>query len=185
MKIAVPFLFALLFAADLPGQATEQTLKDSMEFGHALLRLLKLPSTHVTFDTDGSLTGIACPGGFSDAAAETLHLFPRLRSLRIQGDKLSGRGYKEIGRIKNLEELSIVDGHVNDADLKNLTAQAKLVFLEISNSPEPGSSRLNDKAVSYIIQCRNLKNLILLNSNLSKVGFEKLEMAIPGLKVSY
>ncbi len=185
MKIAVHILLAWLLVAELPGQAPDQTLKSSIAFGEALSRLLKLPSTHVIFDTDGSVTGIACPGGFNDEVAETLHLFPRLRSLRIQGDKLSDRGYKDIGRVKNLEELSIVDGNVSDSDLENLTGHAKLVFLEISNSPEAGSSRLTDKAVSSIIRCKKLKTLIVLNSNLSKSGFEKLEMAIPGLKVSY
>jgi len=132
-----------------------------------LARLTHLKRLYLAGDelTDAELAHVA---GLTQL--EVLHLYS-------WNDRLTDAGLEQIGDLKGLRELELFSRSVTDAGLEHLAGLPELEYLFIS------SDRVTDAGLAHLEGLGRLRTLCLDRTQVTEAGAEKLQRAIPRLRV--
>jgi internalin A len=117
------------------------------------------------FDTANIYVGISAAGMKELSECDTLW------SLGLYGVKVPKAGFKGLGRLKKLNELTIVEAPVTDADLIEIKELGKLASLYLS-SPR---STITDAGLKELRPLKNLTRLELGFANITDAGLKELK----------
>jgi hypothetical protein len=104
-----------------------------------------------------------------------------LEALVLQENYISDGGVRHLLPLKNLKMLAIGIGQcgVTDDGLQPIGTLENLEYLDISHSP------VTDDGLIHLVGLKKLQSLSAVQTKVSKEGAELLQLAIPGLKVTY
>ncbi|MGO8745453.1 MAG: hypothetical protein ACLQNE_05640 [Thermoguttaceae bacterium] len=101
-----------------------------------------------------------------------------LEYLRLDETPIGDAGLEQIEKIATLKEISLWKANVTDAGLAHLAALPKLEILSLDET------RVTDAGIQSLAAAKSLKRLKAWKTNVTEAGAEKLQKALPGLKVT-
>jgi hypothetical protein len=99
--------------------------------------------------------------------------------LKLEGDAITADALAGVREMKNLQWLSIKRSKIDDASLANIAGLEKLSNLDIFYTP------VGDQAVKYLRTLKNAEWLKLYGTKISKMSAEKLQLALPTVRVDH
>lgn len=95
--------------------------------------------------------------------------FPRLRRLLIRGDFIDDAGMKEVGRLKQLKQLSVWDAeNVTDAGVIHLKDMPRLTFIHLEHS------QVGEAGLAELAKLPNLEGLSMQKNRFTDAGLAHL-----------
>jgi hypothetical protein len=129
--------------------------------GLTALRYLRLEGTKVT-----------------DAGLVHLQGLTNLQDLYLGGTRVTDTGLGRLKGMVKLQTLGLYGTQVTDNGLKHLTGLANLRELEL------GGTQVSDAGLKALTGLKNLQSLDLNNTKTTDIGVDKLQSALPDLKIS-
>lgn len=179
----------------VPEAVDKADWKDAGPVGEVLSKLRSLPSVRIIH------LGAACE--LTDADIAHLSGLPDLRDLTVDKSRLSDEGLKYLARLPNIEYLTLTGHRFTDEGLAHLrqTAHLKVLWLEsdVNEITDAGlealkglkglevldlsGSKVTDEGLVYLKAMPNLKEVRLRGTQITDAGWQKLQAAMPKLKV--
>lgn len=153
---------------------TRHLTDDDMEHFEALteLRVLRLPE-----------------GRMTDAGLAKLKGLTRLTDLELSCTPITDQGLAHLSGLVNLKHLRLQDTEVKDEGLAHLKNMKKLEQLCLGKRGVVGRdsqpvSEITDAGLVHLEELKGLKRLTLYNTKTTEVGKQRLEQALPALKIA-
>jgi len=115
-------------------------------------------------------------GPFGDEALAPLRLLKALRSLCLQGNRITDHGLSDLRRLNKLQSLNLALTAVTDIGLEHIGKLRQLVYLNLAKT------RVSDAGLNHLTRLRCLTCLILSHTRVSDVGLPSLQ-GLPCLQV--
>lgn len=113
----------------------------------------------------------------TDASLSSLVQLPKLRVLMIGGPGITDAGMAVVAKMSSLENLQLSGAPITDQGVANIREMNRLQHLSL------GGAKITDGSLDHLANLKNLKELRLGNEPVSDAGVEKLQSALPGLKI--
>jgi Leucine-rich repeat (LRR) protein len=113
-----------------------------------------------------------------DAAIAEIGKLPRLEDLNLWHTRVTGSGLAALTSSK-LKRLNLDDTIIGDGAIEHLAKIETLEFLHI------GKTAVTDEKLGELAKLKNLKDLILTNTSLSKKAVESLQGKLPKTNIKY
>jgi len=115
-------------------------------------------------------------GPFGDEALAPLRRFKDLRSLCLQGNRITDHGLSHLRRLHRLQSLNLALTEVTDVGLEHVGRFRQLIYLNLAKT------RVSDAGLNHLTQLRCLRCLSLSHTRVSDVGLSSLE-GLPSLEM--
>jgi hypothetical protein len=115
----------------------------------------------------------------SDAGLQHLKDFPKLSFLALFGTRVSNSGIQQLDRLTHLSGLSLGGGQMGDAALEHVKKLKGLTFLHLEGP------NFTDAGMEQLTGLTNLEWLQLVETGVTEAAVNKLEKALPKLKVYF
>jgi tRNA A-37 threonylcarbamoyl transferase component Bud32 len=142
-------------------ESEEQAVRAVQQLGGKISRDDKLPGKPVV---SVSLAHTKA----ADADLRALAAFPQLRTLELQGTKVTDAGMKYVGELKDLQSLDLLFAPVGDAGIKRLAGLTRLQMLTLSGR------KVTDAGMRDLEKLRNLHHLALHDTAITDEGMKSL-----------
>jgi hypothetical protein len=120
---------------------------------------------------------ICAKSQITDAGLAHLRGLPQLRSLSLDSTSVTDAGLVHLRFLPELAELNLANTEITDAGLEYVGACAQLEDLDLSGT------RVTDAGLVHLQSFRHLKTLRLNPTAVTEDGVEKLQRAMPFLKI--
>ena len=152
---------------------TRYLTDDDLEYFKVLtdLRVLRLRNAQVT-----------------DAGLEKLKGFTKLTDLELSATQITDHGLVHLQGLLNLESLKLDDTDVTDQGLAHLKGMRSLEYLLLGKEQIIGEdlvpvSDITDAGLVHLEGIPSLQKLALYNTHVTEAGKQRLQQALPGLKI--
>ncbi|QEG21998.1 hypothetical protein [Mariniblastus fucicola] len=99
--------------------------------------------------------------------------------VRAEGSQFDDSITEPIGRLSNLQSLSLLNASVTDAGIEHLTSCGELKHLDLMHT------LVSDDCISSLMGLQNLNYVNLEGSRVTKKGAQSLQALRPGLEVKH
>lgn len=103
----------------------------------------------------------------------------RVTHLKLDGRHVPGSVLAEVGKLSELQQLSLYAASLTDDDVVHLEDLRNLRNLGL------GATAITDRGLTHLEKLPELRNAWLPKANLSAEAVEKLKKAVPGLSVHF
>ncbi len=114
----------------------------------------------------------------TDDALKRLAALGDVVSINLRGTRITGAGLVHLKPLANLRRLHLERTRVDDAGIAHLSGLTQLEYLNLYGTG------VGDKALEHLKGLKNLKQLYLWQTKVTASGVEKLQKALPGVRVS-
>jgi Leucine Rich Repeat (LRR) protein len=127
------------------------------------------------YQPDGKLGGHL---ELKDADYRYLRGLPALETLKFPENNLGDEALAQIGQIKTLKSLMLMENKITNGGLKHLSGLPALTQLDLR-----WNKQLDDTCLPHLVKLTGLKELNVFQTQISAEGVKKLEKALPNCKV--
>jgi hypothetical protein len=125
-------------------------------------------------------SGKTLPGHVTlpDADYRFLIALPELETLNCPENNLGDEALRQIGRIKTLRRLLLMENKFTAPALRHLAGLPNLTHLDLR-----WNKQLDDTAIPYLAQLKNVRELTLFQTNISPDGIKRLQESLPSCQI--